>query len=237
MRIALCEDDDVDRAHLESCVRAYCAERCIDPLIDRFSRGEDFLAAGVVYDIVLMDIFMGGINGIEAVREQRESSTSQVVFTTVSRDHAIEAFGMNAAHYLVKPIDQRELDEALDRCFQGIRRECSRVLQVKSGRRAIPVSLECILYIEKLGKTAVVHTKDRDVQTYSTLGAIADQLEGEPFLRAQRSYLVNMAHVQDLLVDRLVLCDGTEIMLSRKHRAKIKDSYQQYLFDRARRGW
>ena len=73
-----------------------------------------------------------------------------------------------------------------------------------------------------------------DFRTYTSLDALFEQLD-DAFLRAQRSYVVNMRFVESFLFDRVILAGGTEIMLSRSNRTELKRQYQSFLFRLARR--
>ncbi|MEG1241161.1 MAG: LytTR family DNA-binding domain-containing protein, partial [Oscillospiraceae bacterium] len=72
------------------------------------------------------------------------------------------------------------------------------------------------------------------LQTYTALDTLLAQLDSS-FLRVQRSFIINMNFVESFLSDRVMLRDGTEIVLSRNNRGNLKKAYQQFLFDLARR--
>ena len=64
-----------------------------------------------------MDIYMNGISGIETARDAGLTGQTRFIFTTNSREHALEAFALNAAHYLLKPLTKEAVQEALRRCL------------------------------------------------------------------------------------------------------------------------
>lgn len=202
--------------------------------IDCFSCGEDFLSSKGQYDIVFMDIYLTGISGMETVERFGNTEHCQVVFTTTSREHAVEAFGMNAAHYLLKPLNAEGVAEAMERSLARLGHGAGRSLPVKTSRGTVSVPMEKIVYIEVLDKLCTVHTEKNAFQTYASLDALFEQLD-DMFLRVQRSYVVNMGFVESFLFDRVILSGGTEIMLSRNNRAELKAQYQKFLFGLARR--
>jgi len=234
LRIALCDDETLSLYTLQELVQSFCEERKLETEIDLFSCGEDFLASTQEYDIVFMDIYLPGINGMETVARYDGSSRRQVVFTTTSREHAVEAFGLDAAHYLIKPLTAVGVTEAMERCLARLGKNTQKGLVVKIGQGTVSVPMEKIVYIEVLNKLCTIHTAKSEFQTYTSLDALFEQLD-DSFLRVQRSYVVNMAFVESFLFDRVILQGGTEIMLSRNNRAELKKQYQRFLFDLARR--
>lgn len=239
MRIAVCDDEKASVQILYQKISAYCERQNLHPQVDCYACGEDFLQAAAHYDIIFMDIYLPGISGIETVCKLCKSRDCAVVFMTVSRDYAVEAFHMNAAHYLVKPVTEEKLAEAMQRCFERAGRGGQRpeqFLKVNSSRGVLPVPFCDIVYIEKLNKACIVHTQKSSIHTCTTLNAIYSLLQRADFMRAQRSFVVNMNYIETYFFDRVVMQGGQEIMLSRSNRAVLKAQYQHFLFDLARRG-
>lgn len=235
MRIALCDDEISALDSLETFLRSYCDEHKLNFVIDRFSSGEALLASPQPYDVIFMDIYLTGINGTDVVRQLSAANRPQVVFTTTSREHAIEAFGLGAVHYLLKPLTRESVSEAADRCLARLGQGSAKVLQVRTSQGTVPVPMDNITYIEVFNKICVIHTAKNTIQTYASLDGLFELLDARSFLRAQRSYIVNMNFIDSFLSNRLILEDGTEITLSRNNRVELKKQYQQFLFDLARR--
>lgn len=118
MYIALCDDDQTTLKELKSYVSAHFAATAYTVQIDFFSCVEDFLNCRQTYDIVFMDIYYDGMNGMDAVKYMQRTENCQIVFSTASREYAVEAFAVDAAHYLVKPLTQAKVSDALDRCLK-----------------------------------------------------------------------------------------------------------------------
>lgn len=238
LNIAICDDKKTDCRILESLLYACCNKMKLNIRTNIFSCGESFLTSHEKqpYDIVFMDIYMTGINGIRAVRDACLVKRCQAVFTTVSREHAMEAFGLNAAHYLLKPLTKDAVGEAIERCLPRLETNSARQIRVKTNCGIVPIPIDHITYIEVFDKICCIHTNKTTYQTYSTLSALFDRLNDRSFMRAQRSYIINMGYIESFHFDRVILQGGKEIVLSRSKRAKLKKQYQQFLFDLARRG-
>lgn len=234
MQIALCDDEERQIDALEGFLRAYEAEYGLNLTLTRFSSGEALLAAPGEFSIVFMDIYLDGLLGTETIR--RLGGEAQVVFITTSREHAIEAFGLGAAHYLLKPVEQAAVWEAMDRCLSRLGTNAGPVLHIQTSYGSVPVSAAQITYIEVFDKLCIVHTAKQQFQTYTALNTLFEQPDGNQFLRPQRSFVVNMEFIGSFLSSKLILKDGTEISLSRNNRAELKAQYQRFLFDLTRRG-
>lgn len=239
LHIAVCDDDESDRNSLLLHLTDVCDDLGLLTQIDTFTSGEHFLSAGIAknYDIVFMDIYLNDINGIDAVQSAQMSwpQTSHFVFTTISSEHAIEAFNLNASHYLVKPLKPEKVREAVERCISSCPAKNKRILEIKTGRKQISIPMEDISYIEVTNTRCTVHTEEQSFQTYTSLNALFTLLDEKLFLRVQKSFVVNMAFIDSFFYDHIVLKDGTEISISRNKRTELKKQYQDFLFRYVRR--
>ena len=113
LRVAVCEDQTAERELLEDML-----DRCaVGTAVTPFPSGEALLAAyhSGDFDLLLMDIYMGGISGIETVERVRQADeTVPVAFLTSSPDHAMESYRLSALMYLEKPVRQEKLEEMLE---------------------------------------------------------------------------------------------------------------------------
>ncbi len=231
MYIALCDDEKDSLLMLQNIVRSFCDARGLDTGIDLFTSGEDFLSSEQKYDVVFMDIYLSGINGLDAAEQYGRQG--EIVFTTTSLDHAVKAFGLNAAHYLVKPLTAEDVAEAMERCLARLGNILQKTITVKTNRGTVSVQMRQIQFIEVFNKICLLHTEKNEFRTYTSLDALFEHLDSS-FLRLQRSYAVNMNFIESFLFDRVLLKNGMEIMLSRSNRSELKKQYQKFLFQLAR---
>ncbi len=243
LQIALCDDDAASLDLLECLIQNFARERKMEADVDRYASGEDLLAAGHMqkaYDIIFMDIYLTSDgdrpDGIDIIRKLDISRKQQVVFTTTSRAYAIEAFGLNAAHYLVKPLTQAQVTEAMERCLERLGRGLADTLEVRTKQGTVFIPMENIIYIEVFNKRSIIRTAKNAIQTYASLDSLYELLDENLFIRAQRSFIVNMSYIEEFSFDHVILPEGKKIMLSRGNRKDLKNRYQRFLFDLARRG-
>ncbi len=234
--IAVCDDNEADLAKITEQIHLACSEMNIAAQIRSFRSGEELLASDSVREcgIIFMDIYLGSINGIDAMRSIARDRSRSVVFTTISTDHAVEAFNLNAAHYLVKPTSIETVSEAIRRCIPKDHDENGAVLAIKTGKVTVPIPIKTIVYIEVMDKYCAIHTDKNTFETRSSLAVLNEQLDDRFFMRPQQSYVVNMAAIEKFNFDRIVLRGGKDIPLSRKNRTKLQEQYQSFLFRSAR---
>lgn len=233
LKIALCDDDQSQIDSLQAFLALYQTTRGLTFSITPFISGEALLNSSEQFQIIFMDIYMDGLSGTETIR--RLGGDPQVVFITTSREHAIEAFGLGATHYLLKPLEQSAVWEAMDRCLSRLGETAQPVLYIQNNQGNIFIPTTQIDYIEVYNKLCIVHTDQQQFQTYTPLNTLFEQLDNHQFLRPQRSFVVNMEYIASFLSNKLVLKDGTEISLSRNNRNELKLQYQRFLFDLTRR--
>lgn len=129
LKIAVCEDDTAQMNQISAAVQRYCSARGKQEVqIDSFSAPLSFLSrldktGG--YDIVLQDICMPGILGTAVAKEiRRRRDKTEIVFFNASKEYAVDVFARRAAHYLLKPFTQEQLDEAIDRAIRLFSNRC-----------------------------------------------------------------------------------------------------------------
>lgn len=244
-RIAICDDDQRDLLVFSDHILHYCQERKIDVDLDCFLDAQELLDRITGFDIIFMDIYLKDINGLKMIEQVRQKiPNTPVVFITSSREFAIDAFRINALHYLVKPLSRTDLEAALERCFAiiqaadqngHIETQRAKILTIKIIKDPIPavIRMHDIQYIEVFRKVSVLHTKKSEFETYASLNSIYEQLD-DSFLRVQRSFIINMNAIEALSGESVMLNGGIQIPISRKNRASIKQQYQDFLFRKAR---
>lgn len=230
MRIAICDDMENDRAALCSALSQYShfSDGTGAELLE-YGSGEALLMdvedGQRAFDLLFLDIYMGGMTGMDTAKELRRLGVSApLVFLTTSPDFALESYEVNAAGYLLKPIQEEKLSALLSRLLAPVDRP--RVC-VQSGRRHRYLFLDDILFAESDNHSLAIHLADGEVLPCSEkLNDLAARLDGR-FLRCHQSYLVNMAHVADVVED-FILNDGHRIPIRTKERREITDAYYRF---------
>lgn len=235
MKICILEDVEKDAKVLIEGLRQYEKENQTHFEIDYFRNSEklsDILNDH--YDLVFLDIYLDKENGIDIARRIREYQDVNIVFLTSSNEFALDAFEVRALHYILKPINGKQIQEVMRRYKRQQKIEDIKQVKIKVGHSEVILPESHISYIEKEGKVALIHTKQGMLRSYSTLEVLYDQLSHALFTRPQRSYIVNYNFIKEVKTSVLVLKNQLEISMNRKIRSKLKNDYYDYLFNDVR---
>ncbi|MGP3561230.1 LytR/AlgR family response regulator transcription factor [Geobacillus sp. BK01] len=155
-------------------------------------------------DIVLVDISMPGLDGMEAVKICKQLLPSvQVIFITGYDEFAVEAFEVSATDYIVKPIERTRLFYALEKARKLIdmAKQCAapakqpnKRLGIRSKNAIVLLPMEDILFVEKESRKTVIHTVNEQYETTETLNEIEKELDDD-FFKTHRSYIINLKKV------------------------------------------
>lgn len=236
MRIAVCDDVRSDCNLLTLYLEEYALKHCLKIGINVYCSGEELLNAAVdhSYDIVFLDIYMSGRNGIETARELiKTGSTCRLIFTTSSREHAVESYDLNAVHYLMKPLCYEQLEKAMDRCKE-LFRQSEQCIEVLSERVLMRIIIKNLMFAEVFGNMTVIHTISGNIKTYMSLEDLTRLLPKDRFLRCHRSYLVNMYYISDVGGTEFILKNNDRIPIRRPDRQQMKQRYADCLFSMTR---
>ena len=228
MRVAICDDDRESCARLRSLIKKQepdCEVACFDT-------GKRFLEAKGHFDILLLDIQMEEMSGIEVARILRINQEKTIlIFVTALKEYAAEAFEVSAFSYLLKPVEP----EKFCRVFEDACRE-ARKMESQSGEqlffqtkaRSFLVQKKEILYVESHKRKVEIHTLRENIQIYATMKNMEGQL-GNGFFRCHRGYLVNLAYVAEYGTGVIRLQNGEDIYLAREKYSEFSKAYTKYL--------
>lgn len=227
MRIAVVDDETV----ICEQIKAWIRKSRPDHEITVYTSGQSFLAAGVSFDLVYLDIRMEGMSGMEVARAYRGMQPDAVlIFVTGAKEYALEAFDVSAFHYLIKPLEEAKFSRVLQEALEEAKRRRSSRQQerlfIRTRNKTVPQG--DILYIESRGKKVDIHTLKETFTIYGSMNRLEAQL-GESFYRCHRGYLVNMAFISEYDADSITLAGGARVYLARKKHGEFVKTYMWYL--------
>lgn len=241
MRALIVDDEAHARTNLRFALHALgwqVAAECASAAAAR-----SFLETGSA-DIVLLDVQMPVESGLDfALEVSRLESPPLIVFVTAHRGHALEAFDVHALDYIVKPVDERRLRQALDRAGKLVdqRAAYARALRgfvdptpgywtelaVRSVGRIDRVNLADVLWIESAGNYVELHLSQRTFLHRSPLSELERYLDPAQFLRIHRRILVRSSQMQAMRQlqegsHELTLAGGAQLPVSERYAASVK---------------
>ncbi len=216
--VAICEDEKYILEKLYGKVEKYINRKRLTASIRTFASGEELLAEEADFDIILLDLMLPGIHGLEVARQI--SRRSHIIFITSYRDYAVEAFDVHAVHYLMKPVTEERLFLALDRALNQMNHMDKRTLALVKGGKTQLIFNHDILYCEVFDHRVQIHTIQGTYDYSGTLDMLETRLD-ERFFRCHRSIVVNMNCVAGQEKGTAILTNGERIFISRRKQTEF----------------
>ncbi len=229
LTVILCDDDAKEREYLKKLVLGWSGGAGEKLSLHEFSSAEELLFSypDCPPDILLLDIEMPGMNGVELAKTLRaRSDFSQIIFITGYPDYIAEGYEVSALHYLLKPVGPQKLSEVLDRAAESLSRQ-QRAVVLKTAGATVRVPVEKILYAEAFSHIVSFVCADRSYEARLTMPEAKAAL-GEGFLQCHRSYLVSLKFVKAVGGKELVLDNDVRLPISRQLWKEVKTAYLKY---------
>lgn len=238
MRVAIVDDDNELLENLSEFIsKELLAVGDNSKKISKFHSGEEFLEvfkAGA-FDLVILDIFMGGILGIDVARKIRESDNDvRLVFCTSSNEFASESYEVNAHYYLHKPFTEKSIKTMLDRLGMDSY-EFAKHITLSNGQSVI---LRNVIYTEYFGHSVTIHCKrGEDIVTRVSHAEVESLLcENAYFSCCTKGVIVNFHEVKSLVGNDFTMSNGDMVPISRRRAKEVVDAYTKFKFDQLRKG-
>lgn len=240
MRVVICDDIQRDMETIRTALDTYAAahpEYYIEA--DEYNAAADVLhrmEKGETYDIALMDICMPGVPGTDAAEEMlAKNPEMSVIFLTTSDEYAVEAFAMNATHYLLKPFAQEQFDAALDRA-------------IKKTEDQVLLSLDCVNGVYRVRISEIVSIESQNhylllglssgetLKIRMKLSQMFEEIQEYPqFIKVGASYVANLDFVRNISGNNIEMQGGVKIPVPRRSVEDVQRAYMEYCRKEARK--
>ena len=228
--IGICDDQAGDRDYVQRLAGEWAAARRVSVQIERFSSAESLLfryAEQKDFDILLLDIEMGAMDGVSLARKIRTGNdTVQIVFITGFPDFMAEGYEVSALHYLLKPVQPEKLFATLDRAVAGMARR-SRALLLPVDGETIRLPVDRILYAEAFSHDVAITTEEETLRVRLSISEV-ERMLGDGFVRCHRSYLAGLRHISKLSKTEVFLDNGTILPMSRSAAPLVTKAFVAY---------
>lgn len=230
VRVALVEDDMLYRESLIGYLKQYERESNTKFHITTFTDGDEIVEDySANYDIILMDIAMTYMNGIEAAEQIRKMDTEVVIiFITNMPQFAMKGYTVDALDYVLKPVSYFAFSQRIDRALSRMKKRSKKYLTVpiKGGMKKLEVSE--ITYVEVRDHDLLYHTLTESFASKGTLTEVEQRLGTGGFFRCNKCYLVNLEHVQSVQSGN-VLVGRDSLQVSRSKKKELLDALNNYI--------
>ena len=179
-------------------------------------------------DAVFLDVQMPGLTGLDLAQVlTRFRTPPPIVFVTAHDEHAVSAFELRAVDYVLKPVREERLAEAVRRVVEAGSPATSGDVQIPVERGGVTrfVNRSDITHVEAQGDYARLHTRGDSHLVRTALTTLAEQWADAGFVRIHRSLIVSLPHVQEVRTDAgrvSVVVNGEELPVSRRHTRELR---------------
>lgn len=230
MRIAICDDNPTDIEKIENMLDQikhieidYDIFQCAKELLEYVSKDN------MQYQLYIFDIEMPGLNGLKLAEEIRtKDKRALFVFLTSYNQYMKDVFDVVTFDFINKPITIINLVKVLEKAakYLGLTKQnfCACYRQNK-----FVLSCDDIIYIEKSGRQAQIHTESKVYKANLTLAELWEQLDSELFVHIHTSLIINLQYIKEIVRDELVMKNGKVLYVARAHKQNLKEKHLRFM--------
>lgn len=236
LQIAICDDEPLELARAETLLMQYVREHNQYELkISTYSAPLELLTVSSEkggFDVLLLDIYMAGMLGTDAARELRSlGDKAEIIFLTTSRQHALTAFEVDAAQYLVKPYSSQDLFAALDKVLDRIAGNENKTFTLKTSTGITRLSTHEVVYTETSKnnyQTIHVAKGEQQLTRMTSLELFVLLSQDKSFVKCGASFNVNLKYVRYISKDMIQFDTGEYLPIPSRVYGKLKDEFLSY---------
>jgi DNA-binding LytR/AlgR family response regulator len=228
MKIAVCDDETVQRELIVTCARQYFIEKKIPVNIQEYSSAEQLIFQYDLHsdiDIVLLDIQMKGMDGITLAKYLRSKNEGlSIIFITAMTDYIYEGFQVNAINYLLKPFENEKLYTCLDKAVE----ECDKqeeLLILRVDKELLKIKKNHILRVEGDGHYIKLVTSDYNYRMKKSMKEIEFELSEQHFLKINRSDIINLHGIERITTKEITLINGDKLLVPKGKHKEISEAF------------
>lgn len=233
MKIAICDDEKIQRDWLYTKVNEYIKDRQLAATIQLYESSDSLFFQydqNSDIDIVLLDIQMSGMNGMELAKKLREVNDHiSIIFVTGVTDYIYDSFTVNAINYLLKPIKEDQLFSCLDKAVD-LSKTQDKVLTFSFQKETVRLNVNDIFHIYSEGHYVNIVTEKMVYRIKSNLKDIENDLPAIQFYRIDRSNLVNLAAIEKITSKEIILINQSKILVPKGKYKAISQAFISYHF-------
>lgn len=229
IRVVIVEDCAFDAERITNYFKKLQSESGIQFNIVLFHTAEEFLKNYIsICDIVLMDIEMPGIDGMEAAKRLRAVNDGvAIIFVTNMASWAVRGYEVKATDFLVKPVSYTVFKETLIHVIKLRQRYMGEAVSIKTVGGTIRLFVSKIRYVEVSLHKIFIHTDENTIELSGSMNAYSKKFEPYGFLRCNNCYLINPRHIRKVEGDTIIV-DDEQLAISRPRKKAFLTALSEY---------
>lgn len=233
LRIAVCDDErrtaDSHARMAEACLKECGSVGEVEVYTGSGNLLYDITEDGMHYDLLLLDIEMPGVDGMElAGRIRPFLPRVKIIFITSHIEYAVDAYELNIFRYVPKTELEKRLPTALKDAVTLLLLEAGSFYTIRTSSRLEKIPCREICYIERDGKNARIVTFQGETKVRKSLQQVFEELPAEEFLYIDRGCIVNLIHILQIRDGMVVLENDLSLPISRSHLKQVKERINTY---------
>lgn len=229
LKISLCDDEPQQISQMKILLHEWSENNNIEIETHEYCSAEQFLFdyENNTCDLLLLDIEMTGLNGMELAKSLRDKGDLlPIIFITGFSEYMGDGYDVEALHYLLKPVKKEKLFEVLDRYITKCQMSVQLILPCENG--AVRVAEDSIFYCEAMGKKTHLYLSDGKI-LICTIGIskLTNELSSD-FIPCHRSYLIHLRYIRSIGKTAVMMDNGRELPLSRRLYESVNRAFITY---------
>ena len=233
VKIAICDDEEKSVALHEKMVRECLQSAGIGYEITTYTQSRNLLYDitddAFFYDLILLDIEMPGISGMELPQKIKEFLPNvRIIFVTSHTEYAIDAFELSIFRYVPKNNLEVKLPAAVLDAARLIELESGQEYTIQTVNRMEKIPFKDIFYVQRDGKNASIVSSAGTAKVRKSLQQVFDELNTPEFIFIDRGCIVNIIQIMKISGGMAVLKNGEQLPISRSHLQEVKQKINQF---------
>lgn len=233
--VGLCDDNPMQIEVLEGYLRDCAWAGRLDVYSSTDPAGFLEMVRDKRPEVVFLDIDMGETSGIQLGEAIKALDAGVVlIYVTAHEKYALEAFGVRAFHYLLKPLTKEAFDRALGEGLRHLEKSAVKeepTFTLRTKKEVACLRYEEILYFEKVGHKIRIRAGERDYFYYGNFKGLLVQLDAGFFVQCHQGYIANVAKIRGFRDKTLFLGKGISLPVSRSYCDAVKNVLAERLFE------
>lgn len=225
--VGVCDDEHYVHDLVDKVIMKYAKEKHIEVFIEHFLTAEELLDYCRELDVLLLDIDMPEMDGIEVGHKLRKRNVDyKIIMLTGREDRFREAFEIEVYRFVTKPIDEKKLFTAIDDVRDN--NQLNRKVLVFRDGVQYSIPQKEILYVEANRSATLIYTVNAEFRSEQTLAEWSDMLDSKAFFQCHKSFVVNMGKIDAVQDGYILMINRDRVLVSRRLRKAFMNAYMIY---------